>query len=603
MIFLRGWLVLAILAVAVPRASAAAREEKWLRVATAEFTLFTTLSEKEGVIWAEEFAQFIAELRTLFGFKRPLTPLTIVIFAQTRAFNDYRPLNEKGAPASVAGFFLRHESWAVAGLAGASASDEVRRTIFHEGVHWFLSAVGYTNPVWVEEGLAELYSTFAVKKGKAEWGQAIPDHVSLLHVSALMPMERLVYLTRGELFVDESARTGIAYAQSWAAVHLLVHGENAKIRRNGLFEFMQLTHDGKPVGEAFRQAVGMDYAAFNRLLQNYLQGGTYYKISRPLQPLPKLTAAPAVPFEVKQALGRLALAAQRREKAMAFARESIGLLPDDPRGYELLGMARQENGDVAGGVEAYTVAVEKGSNDFQPYFELAFRAQQAAADADGQITSLSPADARRIADNYERAIVLHPRLLAAYQNLAGVVGLAETRPHDREYFALGRKIFPKDGMIRVGEAVLTERAGDRAAAIKTVDELSDERDQPNRVRTYARNLYQAWTQQEIGQRIDALNKEKKYSEALAYLDQQYALTTSAALRTQLSGMRSQIQAALRSDEIADAFREERWDEARRLLSETAESSTFPPFLRQQAKRALEDMERRGVGRKTAPRSR
>lgn len=581
----------------LPRASAAAKEEKWLRVATAEFTLLTTLPEKEGLVWAEEFAQFIAELRSLFGFKRPLAPLTIVVFAQTRAFEDYRPLNDKGTPAKVAGFFLRHESWAVAGLAGASASDDVRRTIFHEGVHWFLSALGRTNPVWVEEGLAELYSTFAVKKNKAQWGQAIPDHVSLLRVLPLLPMDRLVHTTRSELFADESVRTGIIYAQSWAAVHFLVHGKSDKIPRNGLFDFMQLAHEGRPIGEAFRQALGIDYVAFDRLLEDYLRGGTYYTMNRPLQTLPKLTAEPAVRFEVVQALGRLALAAHRREKAVGFAREAIALLPDDPRGYELLGMARQEGGDAAGGAEAYALAVEKGSNDFRPYFELALHAQQ-AAEAAGQ--TFDSAAARRIADNYEKAIILHPRFLASYQNLSGILALADPMPHDRDCIALGRKIFPRDGMIRIGEAVVTERSGDRSAAIKVVDEISDDRDQPNRVRLFARNLYETWTQQEIMRQLDVFSKEAKYVEALAFVEQQYARTSSVPLRTLLVGVRPQLQAALRSQEIAKALNEENWEQARRLLTDTIETPAFPAFLRQQSKRTLEDLDRRRVGRKAAP---
>ena len=52
----------------------------------------------------------------------------------------------------------------------------MRRTIFHEGVHWFLSGTKTRNPVWLDEGLAEVFSTFRAEKDRAAWGQAIPEH-------------------------------------------------------------------------------------------------------------------------------------------------------------------------------------------------------------------------------------------------------------------------------------------------------------------------------------------------------------------------------------------------------------------------------------------
>ncbi|HEX2853505.1 MAG TPA: hypothetical protein VHO24_09720 [Opitutaceae bacterium] len=595
------WLIaLAVLGIVLP-GRVAAKDERWLQVTTPEFTLVTTLAQKEAVVWAGEFTQYIAELRGLFNFRRPLTPLTIVVFARERPFEDYRPLTDKGRPAGVAGFFLRHESWAVAGLSGASPSDDVRHTIFHEGVHWFLSAMERTNPVWIEEGLAEVFSTFAVTKNRAHWGEAIPEHVTTLRVFPQMPMDRLVFVTRGELFLDESSRTGIVYAQSWAAVHLILYGKNEKLPRGGLFQFMQLTHNGMPMVDAFRESMGMEYAEFDRLLKDYLQGGTYYIASKAVQKLAPLKAEAATPFDVAQALGRLALAARRWEKAAAFARESIAIAPDDPRGYELLGMARQESGDAEKGLEAFATAVEKGSKDYQPYFELAYRAQQAATNAAGEITALPPGKAREIADNYEHAIGLYPRFLTSYQNLAALVGQIDpVQPHDREYLEIGRKVFPKDGMIRAGLAVLTERAGDRLTALKEMDQLSDDPDQPSRVRAFARNLFQAWNQKEVSEHLDALHREKKFAEALVYLEQQFSQTTNTVLRAQLSALRPQLRAALRSEEIGSALKEDRIDDARRLLAETIETPEMPASLRKRAQQTLEDLNRRGTGKKSVP---
>lgn len=581
--------------------AALGKDEKWLRVSTAEYTLVTSLTDKEATVWAGGFSQYIAELRNLFHFQRPLTPLTIVVFAREKAFEDYRPLNEKGKPEQVAGFFLRHHSWAVVGLAGANAPEEVRRTIFHEGVHWFLSAFDRPNPIWVEEGLAEVFSTFTVTRNKAEWGRDIPVHVMLLHQERLLPTDRLLYVGRSELFQDESSHTGIVYAQSWATVHFLLYGQSKEIPRSALFEFLKLTNNGTGIEPAFRQAMGCDYATFDQRLNAYLRSGTYYLRSRPLVALPPVQVEPAPPIEIAQALGRLALAAHRYDKAAAFARDSIAAAPNDPRGYELLGLAHKEKGDADEGLEAFTTAIEKETKDFQPYFEVAFADQRAAQKEGGEGGELAPAEARRIADNYERAILLFPRFQTSYQNLAGVIARAEPLPHDRQFLELGNKIYPNDGLIRIGLAVLTDRAGEHETARKAIDEIEADPNQPGSVRAYARRFLDGWSREEIIGRISALAREQKYDEALGYLEAQLQLTTQISLRTQLVGLRPQLKAGQRSREIAQALNERRWEEARRLLEETIAAPEMPAAIKTYARRTLGELDRRGTGQKSRER--
>ncbi len=121
---------------------------------------------------------------------------------------------------------MQYVSWAVADLAGASFPEEIRRTIFHEGVRWYLSGAESSNPVWIEEGLTEVFSTFEIAKRQAEWGQAIPEHVSLLRSQSLRPLARLVCSGREELFGKDLNHTEIVYAQTWAFLHFLVFGQH-----------------------------------------------------------------------------------------------------------------------------------------------------------------------------------------------------------------------------------------------------------------------------------------------------------------------------------------------------------------------------------------
>jgi hypothetical protein len=578
------------------RGVAAAKDERWLRVGTEDFTIITSLREKEAQAWAAEFAQYIAALRNYFHADQlRLSPLTVVVFARERDFERYRPLDAKGKPLEVAGFFSRPQSWAVAGLAGAGVSEEVRRTIFHEGVHWFLSGEETVNPVWLEEGLAEVFSTFRVNGQQAEWGHAIEQHVGLLRRGYPEPLERLLFTGHDALFGDDDLRTSMVYAQSWAFVHFLIYGQHG-IPRRALSNYTGLVQTGIKLDEAFRQAFGKSYGEMDRLLAEYLRGGRYFVTKQPLATVPEAKMETATAVEVQDALARLALAGHRYDLAVTHARAVTAGVPDDPRSHEVLGLALKLQGDEAGARVEYALAVKHGSKDFLPYFELACAAQNAGIDSTTGSAALSAADARGIANSYERAINLNHRHRLSYENLAGVIGLAEPwGEQDRKFLELGRKLFPSSAMIRVGLAILARRAGDKAESRIQLDAvLAAEADVPASARAYARRLDAAWEQEDIFGEISRLSDAQKYREALALIDQHLERGVSQLVRTQLVPMRGRLESAALGQEVQKALEEQRWVDARQLLDKMI-ASDAPVQMKTQAKFTLADLDRKKLG--------
>lgn len=586
-------LVVALILLA-PEARAASKSDSWQRLTTPEFTVITSLKEKEAAAWAAEFAQYVAALRIFFNVKEGrLSPLTVVLFARERDFEQYRPLGANGKPQAVAGFFLRHDSWAVAGLGGAQQDEEVRRTIFHEGVHWFLSGQERPNPVWLEEGLAEVFSTFDVAGNQAEWGRAIDNHVALLNHTEMLPLERLLYTAHGDLFGDDSMHTSIVYAESWAFVHYLIFGKH-DIPRHAFADYAALAHSGISPDQAFVRAFGKTYKEMDRQLANYLGTGRYFMSHVPLVAAAAPQTAPATPLEVDDALGRLALAGRRWALAGTHARAAIAAAPDDPRGHEVLGFSLQGSGDAAGALAEFALATERGTRDFRPYFELASAAQTAGSVAIGSLT-LSPAEARQVANRYEQAINLHAFFIPSYQNLAGVIPLVEPlTPEDRKFFEQGRRIYPGDSAIKLGLAIVTRREGDRAAARVLLDEvLAAETGAPG-TRAYANRIDETWEQQDVMEELNRLVAARNFSGALALIDERLAHGVTAMMRTQLLIQRRQLQTAALSDQIQASLKEHRWADARRLLGEMIASDGSPP-MKLQARRTLDDLDRRHLG--------
>jgi hypothetical protein len=580
---------------------AAESGERWLKVTAPEFTVITPLKEKEAVAWAGQFSQFIAALQGFINVDvRRLPRLTMVVFAREKEFSAFRPVQENGTPIEVAGFFSRRTSWAVAGLAGARMSEETRTTIFHEGTHWFLSGFELPNPVWLEEGLAEVFSTFVIEGRKASWGRPIQSHVEALQLlRPIMPLEQLLFLAQDNLHGDSddaSLRTGLAYAQSWAFVHYLIFGQR-KVPKGALIEYVKRLRTHHP-DQAFRDAFGGTYAEIDRQLTEYLRGGRYFVAHQSILELPAAKAVPATVAEVEDALARLRMAGNRHGEAKANVERVLAASPDDPRSYELQGELAQELGDAEAARAAFRQAAAKGSQDFRTYYEIAYADHAAAGSDDGTRQTLTPERAREVANNYERAINLNPRHRASYQNLAGIIGLLPPgNADDAKFLGVGWRIFPDDGMIRLGIAVVAKREGNheqaRAMLAKVVDEGAAH---PSSVLEYARRLETEWMQRDVFAQLDQLVKDRKFGEAVAMVDARIAEGVDFHTRQRLQQSRDSLYGSHLLEQANAAMSERRWDEAREKFNAVLESNASP-ILKSQVRRYVEQLDKRGVGKK------
>lgn len=595
---LRGLVLLLLTAGAGFRLAAA--EPAWVQVRAAEFTLVAQLPEKPAVAWAGEFSQYVAALKRMLPVNTAaLPPLTVVIFARDRDFRNFRPLDAAGKPKPMAGFFTRRDGWAVAGMSGTDL-DNTRRIIFHEGTHWFMSGFEAPSLVWFEEGMAEVFSTFELTKKGVTWGKPIGEHIRVLNALAPLPIEKLMYLARSDLFAggDEGMeRTGIAYAESWAFVHYLIFGARDGTRREAMIKYVLDRQAGKHPDEAFKESFGAGYAEMDERLREYLHSGNYFTATLAPASVPELRAQPAAAVDVEVALAKLCVAALRYPEALEHARKAVALAGDGPIGHELLGEVYREKGEVKEARAAFEQAIARGSKNFRPYFELAAARHADASTAAGTVENLKPEQAREIANDYERAINFGPQFKRSYQALAGIIGLTPPgNAQDAMFLEQGLKLFPGEPSIRIGLAVLAKREGDHAKARTLLDEvLAGEDALPGHVRTYARRLDAAWQTNDEARQVNALIKEKKYQEALAFVTKSMAATNDSAKRMRLLPLRRNLEATVQAEAIREAWEAKNWTEARRLL-EAFQNSDAEPGIKSQMRRRLDELDRRGLGK-------
>ena len=94
-------------------------------------------------------------------------------------------------PAPVSGFFLSHPHGDFV-VVSAAAEESVRRVLYHEVLHRFVRHHLPEAPLWLNEGLAEFYSTLEVGRGEAWIGAPVVEHVVHLQRGPRRPLAELL---------------------------------------------------------------------------------------------------------------------------------------------------------------------------------------------------------------------------------------------------------------------------------------------------------------------------------------------------------------------------------------------------------------------------
>lgn len=530
--------VLAVLGVAGLVATAWGREATWVKVEAPEFTLIGTLPAKAAVERAEAFSQFIAALGEFVPVDRRMLPrLTLVVFDRDKEFAPFRPLNTEGKPKDVAGFMAHWSSWAVAGLSAEDGA-QAASTIFHEGVHWFLHGSDRSIPVWVDEGLAEVFSTFESDGKTLSWGKAIGHHVAMLRQMRPMPLEQLMVTGREGLFHGDGLETNVFYAQSWVFTHYLMFGKRDRTAPGiGLNEYAAALGTEPTIAAAFTRAFGASPKEFDQSLARYLRSGRYYVSKRPVAALAPLTAVPASAVEVSAALGRLALGGGHTVVGVRYGEAAVAADAGYVPGVELLGHALLASDEKERAVEQFERAATLGSLDFYTYLTLGGEAINGRSS-----DAFSEAEARTIANYFKRALNLRPLNNEAYAGLAMIVfAIEQPDASDLPFLERGCSLFPADARLTLGVAVVKRRTGDPAGARALLDAvLAKHETLPRLVLRTAESLDAAWVRQEIEAEVTGLRRQEAFAEAETLVDRALAKDPTGPLRTWLLGLKAEM---------------------------------------------------------------
>jgi Tfp pilus assembly protein PilF len=247
----------------------------------------------------------------------------VYVFASRGAIQPFLPLRD-GRPVALRGYFHRAaDEYALA--MSVDEGDESASIVFHEYTHLLVQRARAL-PIWLNEGLAEYFSSFALaSRGRsAEIGRPIPRHVRLLR-QRFVPLSALLAVSASSELYDEGERRSIFYAEAWALTHYLMlemPDGPALISRYGA-----AAAGGRAPDQVFRDVFGVTPAEFEPRLREYVSRPTFrsrtYTFSTPIDaerigPARTLSQGEADAWlgDLQRRVGRQAEGAARIERAL-----------------------------------------------------------------------------------------------------------------------------------------------------------------------------------------------------------------------------------------------------------------------------------------------
>lgn len=220
-----AWTTFVILIVCLACAAPVAAE--WRRVDSPNFVVIGDVGARELRDIAVKFEGFRETLGRVLTARATATavPTVVMVFPSDRAFTPFKPTFE-GKPIELAGLFVGRRDVNYIALVQDGRMDRLR-VVFHEYAHLVISNLAHNVPTWLNEGLAEYYSTYEVSKGGREalLGLPIAEHLRSLAEGRLLPLDELLQVDQDSPLYNEGNRRSIFYAQSWALTHLILLGE------------------------------------------------------------------------------------------------------------------------------------------------------------------------------------------------------------------------------------------------------------------------------------------------------------------------------------------------------------------------------------------
>ena len=153
---LRAFIVLTLVVAGLAQA-----EPKWVKLRSANFELYTSAGERAGRRTIQQFERTRSFFQQAMQLEESNSkPVRIVLFRSKKEYSPYRP-----GEVADAYYLSTRDADLIVLVAGSELSVAI-----HEYVHLLVRHSGLRLPLWINEGLADLYSSLRQVGGRVVVG-------------------------------------------------------------------------------------------------------------------------------------------------------------------------------------------------------------------------------------------------------------------------------------------------------------------------------------------------------------------------------------------------------------------------------------------------
>ena len=403
----------------------AEKSESWLEVRSPHFVLVSNGLAKTGRRVALQFEMIRAVFRNTFP-KARVDPAQLPIILAVKDEESLKALlpafwEQKGG-IHPEGYFLGGQEKQYVALRTDTSVDpkyyspnyNPYQTIYHEYIHLLVNLNYRWLPLWLSEGLAELYGSTRIMESRVDLGRPIEYHLELFRRQRLLPLPILFAVDYASPYYNKEHQATVFYAESWALTHFLILGERGKHSQKLVAYIVLLNNDVNPT-DAATQAFG-DLKKLGNRLDLYLRGLTMpsVQVKQPVEVVEDNFAVRALsPAESATVRGDFHVYNRRLADGRALLEEALRLKPNYAPAHESMGFLHFREGKKEEAARFFDEAVKLDSRNYLAhYFHAMLVLEQ---NSSGEVPE-------GVVHDLKRTIKLNPDFPSAYLSLASVYG-------------------------------------------------------------------------------------------------------------------------------------------------------------------------------------
>jgi tetratricopeptide (TPR) repeat protein len=400
-------------------------------------------------------------------------PIVVIAFPDHASMEPFLPLYH-GKPSNLAAFFHRGSDENLIALYLSGEGSTSLENVFHEYTHLLLRRNQLYWPLWLNEGMAEIYSTFEVLPNGIKIGAPQEYYLRILSKRPLLPLSELFAVAHDSPEYNERERQSIFYAESWLLTHYLMLGE--AVNKPRFAELTTLLRQGQSPEQAFTNAFRVSLRQMETQLHRYLEKGQHqsltFALKGSLSGSVALSSRVASPAEVTFRLGDMLLRVNRADAAREWFARGEKIAPKSPMPHEGFGLLAHEESEPSHAVREFSDAAALGPITFLSHYTWAKALLETTSKSKGSFAKLAPGIASEIKSELQKSLSLMPDFGPAHELLGFVLMLqGEELPLAEEHLQRAIDLEPENQSYLFSLAQLQWRRHNLEAARRTLEPL------------------------------------------------------------------------------------------------------------------------------------